>query len=62
MPAACLMIILDDTLHEEENRKEGHDKRTDGTKSGGEMGQHGERRNTYSAEVIDAREPLRFTW
>ena len=34
-------------------RKEGHDKRTDGTKIGGEMGQDGERRKTYSAAVID---------
>ena len=42
-----LMIILDETQHEEESRKEGHDKRTDGTeghdkrtdgtKIGGEM-------------------------
>ena len=37
VPAAYLMIILDETLHEEESdktRKEGHDKRTDGTKIG----------------------------
>ena len=47
------MIILDETLHEEESRKEGHDKRTDGTKIGGEMGQYGERRKTYSAAVIN---------
>ena len=50
------MTILDETLHEEENdktRTEGHDKRTDGTKIGGEMGQGGERRHTYSAAVID---------
>ena len=53
VPAACLMIILDETLHEEESRKEGHDKRPDGTKIGGEMGQNGERRKTYSAAVID---------
>ena len=52
VPAAYLMIILDETLHEEENRKEGHDKRTDGTNIGGEMGQDGERRKTYSAAVI----------
>ena len=39
MPAAFLMIILDDTLHEEESRKEGHDKRTGGTKSGGYISQ-----------------------
>ena len=53
VPAACLMIILDETQHEEESRKEGHDKRSDGTKIGGEMGQDGERRMTYSAAVID---------
>ena len=52
VPAAYLMIILDETQHEEESRKEGHDKRTDGTKIGGEMGQDGERRKTYSAAVI----------
>ena len=34
-------------------RKDGHDKRTGGTKIGGEMGQDGERRNTYSAAVIE---------
>ena len=51
--AAYLMIILDQTQHEEESRKEGHDKRTDGSKIGGEMGQDGERRKTYSAAVID---------
>ena len=34
-------------------RKAGHDKRTDGTKIGGEMGQDGERRKTYSAAVFD---------
>ena len=38
VPAAYLMIILYDTLHEEEIRKEGHEKRTDGTNIGGEMG------------------------
>ena len=53
VPAAYLIIILDETLHEEESRKYGHDKRTDGTKIGGEMGQDGERRKTYSAAVID---------
>ena len=53
VPAEYLMIILDETQPEEESRKEGHDKRTDGTKSGGEMGQDGERRKTYSAAVID---------
>ena len=57
VPAAYLMIILDETLHEDESdktRKEGHVKRADGTKIGGEMGQDVERRKTYSAAVIDA--------
>ena len=58
VPAAYLMIILDETLHEEENRKEGHEKRTDGTKIGRKMGQDGERRNTYSAAVIDGCERI----
>ena len=56
VPVAYLMIIIDETLHEEESvttRKEGHEKRTDGTKIGGEMGQGGERRKSYSAAVID---------
>ena len=56
VPAAYLMIIIDETLQEEDSdttRKEGQGKRTDGTKIGGEMGQHGERRKTYSAAVID---------
>ena len=51
-----IMIIIDETLQEEENdtsRKEGHEKRTDGTKIRGEMGQDGERRKKYSAAVID---------
>ena len=41
VPAAYLMVILNETLHEEESdpsRKEGHDKRTEGTKIGGDMG------------------------
>ena len=56
MPVACLMIIIDETLHEDEsdtNRNKGHEKRTDGTKIGVEMGQDGERGKTYSAAVID---------
>ena len=54
VPAAYLiMIILDETLHEEESRKEGHDKNTDGTIIGGEMGQDGERIQTHSAAEID---------
>ena len=56
VPAAYLMIILDETVHEEESGKEGHDTRTDGTKIGEEKGQDGERRNTYSAAVIDGCE------
>ena len=56
VPAAYLMIILDETLHEEESRKEAHEKRTDGTKIGGEMGLGGERRKSYSAAVIDGCE------
>ena len=54
VPAAYLMIIIDETLQEEDSdttRKEG--KGTDGTNIGGEMGQDGERRKTYSAAVID---------
>ena len=54
VPAAYLMIIIDETLQEEDSdttRKEG--KGTDGTKIGGEMGQDGERRKTYSAALID---------
>ena len=54
--AAYLMIIIDETREEEENdtnRKDGHEKRTDGTKVGGEMGQDGERRKKHSAAVID---------
>ena len=41
---AYLMIIIDETLQEEENdttRKEGHETRTGGTNIGGEMGQDG---------------------
>ena len=56
MPAAYLMIIIDETLQEEKSnitRKEGHKKRTDGTKIGGEKGRDGGRRKTYSAAVTD---------
>ena len=56
VPAAHLMIIIDETRQEEEsgtNRKEGHERRNDGTKIGVEMGQDGERRKKYSAAVID---------
>ena len=54
MPAAYLMIIIDETRQEEESdtdREEGHEKRTDGTKIGGEMGQDGERRKKYSLQL-----------
>ena len=56
VPVAYLMIIIDETRQEEERdttRKEGHEKKTDGTKIRGEMGQDGERRKKYSAAVID---------
>ena len=56
VPVAYLMIIIYDTRQEEESdktRKEGHEKRTDGTKIGREMGQDGARRKKYSAAVID---------
>ena len=56
VPVAYLMIIIYYTLQEEESdttTKEGHEQRTDGTKTGGEMGQDGERRKTYSAAEID---------
>ena len=47
MPVTYIMIIIDETRQEEESdktRKEGHEKRTDGTTIEGEMGQDGERR------------------
>ena len=53
---AYLMIIIDETLHEEESdttRKERHEKSTDGMKIGREKGQDGIRRKSYSASVID---------
>ena len=56
VPAAYLMIIIDETLQGEDSdttRKEVQGKGTDGTKIGGEMGQDGERRKAYSAAVID---------
>ena len=55
VPAAYLMIIIDETRQEEKsdtNRQEGHEKRTDGTKIGVEMGQDGESRKKCSAAVI----------
>ena len=56
VPVAYLMIIIDEIVQEEESdttREEGHGKRTDGTKIGGEMGQDGESRKMYSVAVID---------
>ena len=56
VPATYLKIMRDVTRQEEESdtaRKEGYGKKTDGTKIGGEMGQDGERRKTYSAAVIE---------
>ena len=41
VPAAYLMIILEEILHQEESGIEGHDKRTDGTKLGEEKGHDG---------------------
>ena len=45
---AYLIIIVDETVQE---RRTAHS--TDGTKIGWEIRQDGERRNTYSAAVID---------
>ena len=56
VPATYLKIIRDVTRQEEENDtagKEGYGKKTDGSKIGGDMGQDGERRKTYSAAVIE---------
>ena len=56
VPVAYLMMIVDETVQDEgcdNTRKEGHEKRTHGTKIGGEKGQDGERRKSYSAAVID---------
>ena len=56
VPSAYLMIIIDETLQEEDSDttgKERQGKRTDGTESGWEKGQDVERRKTYSAAVID---------
>ncbi len=53
VPGAYLMIIIDETHQEEESdttRKEGHEKRTDGTQIGGEIGQDGEIRKKYSGQ------------
>ena len=56
VPAAYLKIIRDVTRQEEESdtaRKEGYGKKTYGTKIGAKIRQDGERRNTYSAAVIE---------
>ena len=53
VPAAYLMIIIDQEDDSDTTRKEGQGKRTDGTNIGGEMGQDGEKRKTYSGAVID---------
>ena len=48
--------IIINYIYEEESRKEAHEKWTDGTKIRGEMELDGERRNTYSAAVVDGCE------
>ena len=48
VPVAYLMMIVYETVQDE-----GHEKRTHGTNIGGEKGQDGERRTSYSAAVID---------
>ena len=56
VPVAYVMMIMGETLQEEESettRKEGHEKNTHVTKIGREKGQDGERRKSYSAAVID---------
>ena len=56
VPVVYLMIIIDETLQEDESdttRKEGHEKSTDGMKIGREEGQDGERSKSYSAAVND---------
>ena len=56
VPATYLKIIRDVTRQEEESDtagKEGYGKKTDGSKIGGDMGQDGERRKTYSEAVIE---------
>ena len=55
-PAAFLVIILDTTAEDEERdaTKKGQENSTEGKKQiGGWIGQEGERRNSYSAAVID---------
>ena len=52
VPVAYLMIIIDEE-ESDTTRKEVHERGTDVTKIGGEMGQDGERRNIYMVAVID---------
>ena len=53
--AAFLVVILDTTAEEEESdaTKKGQDNSTEENRIGGMTGQEGERRNSYSAAVID---------
>ena len=56
VPVSHLMIIMDETIQEEEcdrTRKEVQGKSMDGAKIGGEKTQEGERRKKYSAAVIE---------
>ena len=56
VPVSYLMMIVDETFQEEgcdKTRIEVQEKSTGGTKIGEEMRQHGGRRKTYSAAVID---------
>ena len=56
VPVSHLMIIMDETIQEEEcdrTRKEVQGKSMDGAKIGGEKRQEGERRKKYSAAVIE---------
>ena len=51
VPRLSLPTVLQ-SVTTDTTRKEGQTKGTDGTTIGGEMGQHGERRKSYSAAVI----------
>ena len=54
-PAAFLVVILDTTAEEEKSgaTKKGQEDSTEENRSGGWIGQEGERRKSYSAAVID---------
>ena len=54
-PAAFLVVILDTTAEEEESdaTKKGQENSTEDNQIGGRIEQEGERRNSYSAAVID---------